>query len=108
MFVYLINKDQHLFICLFKGQSIKIKQIYHRVLYNTITTVVGLVRCGKWLCVAKDFMLLYPRVAYAHCVPWLSLAFLGYQYLCRQTSLSERLPFMSMTTNMNVPIMSPT
>ena len=55
------------------------------------------------LCVTKDFKLLYSKLACAHYgkhVPWPSLAFLRYQYICRQTSPSAHTPFLSMTTKL--------
>ena len=44
-----------------------------------------------------DFKLPYSKLAYAHygkhVVPWLSLAFLRHQFICRQTSLSPHMLF---------------
>ena len=43
------------------------------------------------------------KVAYAHygkhVVPWLSIAFLRHQFICRRTSLSPHMLFFSMTMN---------
>ena len=56
---------------------------YLRVLYNTITTVVGLVTlltCGKWLCVTKDFKAVVPKSGICTLcplavlsIPWISV-----------------------------------
>ena len=54
-------------------------------------------------CITKDFKLLYSKVAYAPLWWTCSLALLRYQYLCRLTSVSAHMPFLSIT-NLKFPI----